>query len=156
MLLFEHPVNVARETAGKRAVNSVWFEGGGTYPPRDPSPSIHTWANDATITALAAFAGNPARPMPESLATCLDHASSDQTLVVALEAPIDVDAVERAFAAPARSALERGAIEAVTIVADGDGGALSWRAQRPSLWSRMTGRFGDRDLARHLTVVEDR
>jgi hypothetical protein len=66
-----------------------------------------------------------------------------------------VDAVERAFAEPARSTLDRGGIERVTIVADGDGGARSWSAQRPSFWSRMTGRFADRDLARHL-AVEDR
>jgi len=33
MLLHEHPANVARESSGEAAVNSIWLSGGGVMPP---------------------------------------------------------------------------------------------------------------------------
>jgi hypothetical protein len=150
MLLFEHPVNVARERDGKPPANSVWFEGGGTMPVRDAADaptSIRTWTDDATVGALAVFAGSAAQPLPGSLDPVLADAAHDETLVVALDAPIDIDHIERAFAAPALAALERGAQDAVTIVADGAHTALVWRAQRPSMWSRVAIRLAKPDVA---------
>ena len=155
MLLFEHPVNVAREQAAKLPANSVWLEYGGTRAARTPSHAIRTWTDNATVAALAAFARSPAQPLPASVAECLANAEHDET-VVAFAGPVDVDAVERAFARPALHALARGTVDTVTIVADGGGVALSWRAERPSLWSRWTRRFGERDLAANLALAEDR
>jgi len=147
MLLFEHPVNVAREHQGKLPANSVWFEGGGVLPTRGAATaSIRTWTSASTIVALALFAGAAAQPLPESLDSILAHADRGETLVVAFDAPVDIDYVERAFAAPAWTALDRGAIDAVTIVADGTGESLAWRTTRPPLWNRIAGRFAKADF----------
>ncbi len=149
MLLFEHPVNVAREHEGKRPANSVWFETGGVLPVRsavDTVARVRTWTDAAAIAALALFAGAPAQPLPSSLDTVLADAAREDALVVAFDAPVDIDHVERAFATPAWAALERGALDAVTIVADGTGEALVWRSTRPSLWTRIAARIAQPDV----------
>jgi hypothetical protein len=151
MLLFEHPVNVARARAGRPPVNSVWFEYGGTMPVRDAAVEpVETWSNDATIAALAAFAGNPARPAPASLDAA--QPKRDATSAIAIDPPIDLEAFDRAFAAAALAALERGALDSVAVVSDGAGAALEWTATRPSRWSRWTRRFDRRDLAQLLSA----
>ncbi len=150
MLLFEHPVNLARERDGKPPANSVWFEGGGTMPSRERAagPVIRTWCDrDDTVAALAAFAGHPARPLPGSLDPVIAGAARNDTLVVAFDDPIDIEQIERLFAAPARNALDRGVVDGVTIIADGAGAALVWRSQRPSLWMRISSRFSQPDVA---------
>jgi len=149
MLLFEHPVNVARDREGKRPANSVWLEFGGVLPARHDARAnehVRTWTDAAAIAALARFAGADEQPVPSSLDSVLVNARRDQVLVVALDATIDIDRVEHAFAAPAWAALARGTLDAVTIVVDGDGEALVFRSVRPSLWSRVSGRFAQPDV----------
>ncbi len=154
MLLFEHPVNVTREREGKPPANSVWLEYGGTLQARATSThAIRTWSDDATAAALAAFAATPARSLPRSLAPVLADAAHDDASVVAFDAPVDLDAFEHDFAAPALDALLHGDLDGVVIVSDGDGAAIEWTAGRPSRWSRWTGRFAGRDLA---TIVNAR
>jgi hypothetical protein len=38
MVLYHHPVNEAREAAGKPTINGIWFWGGGTMPEPPPLP----------------------------------------------------------------------------------------------------------------------
>jgi hypothetical protein len=67
MLFSGHPVNVAREEAGKPPINSVWFWGGGSLPAgiRSPYSSVH--ANDAFASGLAHLASVRLAPLPQSL-----------------------------------------------------------------------------------------
>ena len=123
MLLHEHPVNVERERAGQAPANSVWFSCGGTMPrPPAPAVSIRTFAAAGIAAALAAHAGSPARALPGHLGTAREDAPGASAIVVALEPAIDIAALERAWAAPARDALARGAFDAVTLLAERQGG----------------------------------
>ncbi len=68
MLLFEHPVNQAREARGELPVNSLWLWGGGCLP-AVPTPTILTtaaalYSNDADVGALGRFCGVEPAAMP--------------------------------------------------------------------------------------------
>jgi len=148
MLLHEHPVNLERERAGQLPANSVWFSCGGTMPqPPVPAVAMRTFAPPGIAAALAAHAGSPARPLPGHLGLAREHAGGAESIVVALEGALDVAALERSWAAPARDALAGGALDSVTLLADDRGDAVVWRARRPGLWQRYAGRRKRRDLA---------
>ena len=63
MLLFEHPVNQAREARGELPVNSLWLWGGGCLP-AVPKAAIALYSNDAEVRALGRFCGVEATVMP--------------------------------------------------------------------------------------------
>ena len=63
MLLFEHPVNQAREARGELPVNSLWLWGGGCLP-AVPKPAVTLYSNDAEVRALGRFCGVEAAAMP--------------------------------------------------------------------------------------------
>jgi len=64
MLLHEHPVNLARESRGELAINSVWIWGGGVMPPVPGRHFSHVFATNPLATALATCAGLDALPVP--------------------------------------------------------------------------------------------
>ena len=68
MLLFEHPVNQAREARGELPVNSLWLWGGGCLPtspnPAGPKTATALYSNDAEVNPLGRFCGLEAAPMP--------------------------------------------------------------------------------------------
>src|SRR4029453_5152067 len=55
MLLHAHPVNAAREAAGKPPVNGVWLSEGGILPPS--VAGVRTFAESGIAVALAQHAG---------------------------------------------------------------------------------------------------
>jgi hypothetical protein len=148
MLLHEHPVNIERERAGRSPANSIWFSCGGTLPPPPVATvSIRTFAAAGIATTLAAHVGSSARALPGHLGAARDDAGGAASIVVALEPALDVAAVERSWAAPARNALAGGALDAVTLLADDMGDAVVWHARRPGLWQHFAGRYKRHDLA---------
>ena len=68
MLLFEHPVNQAREARGELPVNSLWLWGGGCLPavpkPAIPKTAMALYSNDADVGALGRFCGVETAAMP--------------------------------------------------------------------------------------------
>lgn len=69
MLLHEHPVNEARESAGKVAANSVWLSGGGAMP---QFKALHhdidlIMANGVFYQGLAQLAKTPYKTLPANL-----------------------------------------------------------------------------------------
>jgi hypothetical protein len=154
MLLHEHPVNAERERKGQAPANGVWLSCGGTRPVRGrDSKAIRTWANDGIATALAAHGGTPAHTLPDALDAVLAKATDSDTIIVALDAPLDVAAVEHAWAAPAWAALARGMLAAVTLIANGGDDAIAWTARRPGLWQRLVGGFATHDLGALLEAA---
>ena len=153
MLLHQHPVNAARERDGKAPANSLWFSEGGTMPPRSRiADGIRTFANDGVATALAVYADSPARPVPEALHAAQAAADDAATTVVALHTPLDLDAVEHGWAAPAWTALVERKLDAVTMLVDGGDEAFAWTARRPTLRQRIALHFARHDLATLLAM----
>ena len=138
MLLHGHPVNAAREAAGRAVANGVWvYEGGRMPPPTGAARAVATFADRGIAVALARHGGASARTVPAAFDAALSAATGAQTIVVVLAAPPDIAVVERAWACPAWLALARGRLQAVTIVADGGDGAVAWTARRPGSWRRL-------------------
>jgi hypothetical protein len=152
MLLHEHPVNVARADEARPAANSVWFWGGGTYPP-PARTAVRTFAHGDLVQALAAHAGEPAQPLPRDLDLALANSHASERVVIAFDAPLDLDAIERSWAAPAWSALARGRAASVTLVAGGDDAAAVSTTRRPGAWQRLAARVRTPDLAAQLARV---
>jgi hypothetical protein len=74
MLLFEHPANVARESLGEPAVNSIWLSAGGKMP--QVLPSLNNidviFADSIFYQGLAKLAGVPCQEVPISLTNILN------------------------------------------------------------------------------------
>jgi hypothetical protein len=60
MLLHEHPLNQARERAGRLSVNSVWISGSGAWPLADPHPNPHPQVQVASALREPALNDDPA------------------------------------------------------------------------------------------------
>jgi hypothetical protein len=145
MLLHEHPVNVERERAGRAQVSSLWFSEGGTLPPR-ATATIAMFATDGTASALAAYAGTPARSLPADFRHAQAEAGSVDSIVIVPDRVFDVASVDHAWAGPARDALAAGSLDSFQLIGEDAGDAVIWRARRPGLWQRIAGRFQARDL----------
>jgi hypothetical protein len=136
MLLFEHPVNVAREARGAPVVNSVWFWGGGQLPRPTTAIDLVLVTDDEAMSQLGEFAG--ARVLPVArfddavaspvarvllvLASDNEHAQQEDAIVTT---------VERAFAARRYAGL--------AVVFVGNDRQLRLVCKRPSLWQRLVG-----------------
>jgi len=154
MMLFTHPVSVAREQAGRAGANGVWFSTGGTRPrPAEPVASMATFAGDDLAAALAAHVGGAAQPLPGHIDAAIARANSAQSMVVSFAAPADFEMIDRAFAAPAADALARNEMACVTVIADGRGSVLQWTARRPRWTARVAGRFTRPDIATLLDAA---
>jgi hypothetical protein len=119
-----------------------------------PAPSIRTYATAGIAAALAHFIGQPAHaPRAHLDATLLDAGTTDSIDVV-LDGAVEMAALERSWAAPARAALARGSLREVTVLCDDAGDAVIWRAGRPGPWQRLLGRYRTHDLAALLDAAE--
>lgn len=126
MVLHAHPVNEAREAAGRPPVNGVWLWGGG----RDPGPVARRFAAVASRDPLAralARAGGAALADPPSADALLAAADGGDALA-ALDGLTGaaqygdgqgfreaLAALERDWCAPLRAALERRRVTGVSI-----------------------------------------
>lgn len=154
MMLFTHPITAARERAGRAVANGVWFSTGGTRPPRaGTAPSIATFSDDELALALAMHVGAAPRPLPARLDAAIEDAGSARSIVVSFATPLDFELIDRTFAAPAAQSLARGALESVTVIADGAGSAARWTALRPRWTERVASRFTRSDLASLLAAA---
>lgn len=149
MLLFEHPLNRARESAGLAPVNGVWLWGGGTLQTTDGRSRIAMLYADAALArGLARGAGVPVAPIPRSFDALHGAAPLGapplSPALVWLEAidPADgpdlarrLAAIDRDWVAPAARALPAGSL--LELVMTGRGKALRFSAARPSLAQRL-------------------
>jgi hypothetical protein len=146
MLLFEHPVNVAREAAGRAVVNSVWFWGGGASVAGDPRSRIAVLYADAWLPReLAGAARVACAAVPASLDALRDK-SSRSPAAVWIEPPAASEpaqlanwlgVVERDWAVPARGAFHNGTVKGLDIVALGRSKAVRFSGRRLSLARRL-------------------
>jgi len=139
VFLHNHPVNQAREAAGERMVNSLWFWGGGTLPDKVVAPALIVRAEDRLTRGLARAAGI----RPDGLTGRLP--SQDAFIVVdALFRPglyLDIDAwrsalteLESQWFKPLLAALKSRKLARLRITVPGDRTTLELRLATYDLW----------------------
>jgi hypothetical protein len=144
MLLHEHALG-----ARAHPVNGLWFSGGGVLPQPADAGSTRGGMRVAAVPSrdgdvargLARLGGRDAdawRDLDSAIAAAGDAAK----LVVVLPRRDGSTEAEGAGAslAAAWSALERGTIDRLDLVADGRGVAATWSMARPSFWRRIAPR----------------
>ncbi len=148
MLLFEHPVNVAREAAGRAPVNGVWVWGGGEPLKAPAHPRIAAlYADDWLARELARGAGVPASAAPASL-DALRFQSTLSPALVQLAAPLVADnsqsplahwlsTLEQQWIKPAAGAFHVGTISELDVVLTGRAKTVRYRARRLTLARRL-------------------
>lgn len=165
ILLHRHPVNMAREAAGRPPANTLWFWGEGALsaprtPPDPPWRSI-AW-NDPAAAGLARFAAVGSGPAPETWAALEARGGGKGPLLVVLEDLIGprrgrdalawsaaLEGLEDRWFAPLGAALRAGRVAALSLVAPGDAGTLRLEAAPGDRW-----RFWRRPLP--LAALADR
>ena len=158
MLLHEHAINSAREARGEATVSGVWFWGGGRLADTGAMPCT-------VVTAASGGPGDLARGIAlhghgafatlqpgEGLMPAMTRASAfaaahrdDPTIVlVVLPAVADSSMLETNWLAPAMDQLDRHRIEALHVIADGNGNTATWTANAPAFWRRVAARTARR------------
>lgn len=144
IVLHNHATNQARESAGQRTINSLWFWGSGNLPASATAPCPVVLARDPLAVGLARLAG--LAPQPPGKA---DELAGDSLVVLdALRRPalqLDLDGwrealatLERDWFAPLAAQLG-GKLQTLRITAPGDraGFELEVRAgQRWKFWRK--------------------
>jgi hypothetical protein len=142
MLLFEHPVNHARESSRRSPVNYVWMWGGGTLRAGDPAaPAAAVFTQAALLRDLARAVGTGAAKAPGSFAAFRAASPGASALVWLddLEAPDlqeQLTAFDSDWAAPMERALDKRELD-VTLVIAGSGAALSFTPRASGTMKRL-------------------
>jgi hypothetical protein len=140
MLLFEHPVNLRRETQRLAAVNSIWCWAGGTLPPAPVKSELRIFTDQREVAQLGAFA--QATLLPAAALDVEIDTSKASALFVAPFAVADLRAALAPAQALAQRFLER-RLGALTLILTGRGRQVRLHARRPSrpqaLWQRLAG-----------------
>jgi hypothetical protein len=143
MLLHEHPANAARAARGRVPVTGIWISDGGRLGEAmvDAGPAIFAAAGRTGDVArgVARLHGNVARDPPPEFAAL--HECDDAIVVLDQSSAANASHVDHRWLSPAVAALERGSLSTLTLLADGNGAAAAWRAQRPSWLRRAHARF---------------
>lgn len=143
MLLFEHPLNQAREARGELCVSGVWVYGGGVLPAPSAVAMPTLFADDAAARGLAALNGSPCHEVPQALGAVLQ----DDAPLVWLVPGESADAVINALPL-LRQALRGGSLHQLVLnIALGDRVLQCrlgkwdtyklWRKSRP--WTEVLG-----------------
>lgn len=162
ILLHRHPVNTAREAAGRPTANTLWLWGEGALPARRTArtpPWRRLRWNDPTARGLATLAGIDCGAVPgrftelgiggDPVLVVLDDLSDFRRGRDALNWQGALERLEAEWFGPLEAALRARRIEALHIVAPGDAGTLRLEATPMDRW-----RFWRRPLP--LAVLADR
>ena len=146
MFLHNHPVNEARQAAGKPVVNSLWLWGAGKLNRPKPGNFTAVWTDDALATGLARACGAPVHPLPAGLDKLLALASSGTDQLVVLDSLLPGvlyedsagwrttwEALEKDWFAPLRAALGK-PVDRLEIVAPTIYGEVAWSLRGRDRW----------------------
>lgn len=139
VLLHNHPLNVAREEAGRPTANSLWPWGAGVLPIAASAPAHAMYADHPLARGLARLAGLPCHAVPEegvpqegfvlleglaAAAHALDlHAWRDK-----------VTEMERRWFQPLLAALKSGQVKQLRLTTLGDEGIAAVTVEAGQLW----------------------
>lgn len=146
MLLFEHPVNQARESRGELSINSVWFWGGGNMPQSIQAPYTHIWSDHDLPHALATATDLNHSELPAHADEWLQIGAAGNHLMV-LDALLGkakyrnahgwrntLQDLEKNWFSPLYNALRKGKINQLTITALNETSSQDFVIMRANLW----------------------
>lgn len=146
MFLHGHPINEARASLGRPAVNSLWLWGAGCLPDMGACSHDGVWSKDPLALGLARSCGIPAHPRPECLDALLAHTApkSDHLVVLdQLQGPVIYEdskgwreamiQLEANWFAPLKAAIGKN-VSAVTLIAPTIYGLLTWEVKSNARW----------------------
>lgn len=161
MLLFEHPVNHAREASGRSPVNYIWMWGGGTLrTAKRAAPVAAVFTQAALLGDLARAVGAGTAKAPGSFAAFRVASPAAPALVWLdeLNTPDlqeQLGAFDSAWAAPLERALDKQEL-GVTLVIAGSGAALSFTPRASGTMQRLRRRWSTPpNLSALLTAQAD-
>ena len=139
MLLHEHAINQAREERGQAPVSGVWLSGGGRLDDvATPALTLvlaESGEHGDLARGLAHRAGLSADTLPPAIAAILERTSDPFEGLAAMRPTTDAAQAAQFgvdWLQPAVDALARGRLDALQLIADGHGAAVTWRAKRRS------------------------
>jgi hypothetical protein len=146
MLLYEHPINHARESRGELTINSIWFWGGGNMPQSIQSAYTHIWSNHELPRALALASNKNYSKTPSDANDWLQPAMTGNHLIV-LDALLAKAKYRDAYSwrealrdmetnwfSPLYAALRKGKINQFTITTLNETSSHEFIITRPNLW----------------------
>lgn len=172
MLLHEHPVNAAREAAGRAPVSGIWFWGGGTLATtldsrlRGDDEGLHKFVDDIKLYAcrgregdlvrgVARWSGVEPSPTGAGWNPIANAHPPDSHVIVALPAlqsERDLPSLVEGWIDPALRALRQGQLGKLRLVADAGELAAIWSVLRPSLLAQILSRSsGSKFVKPHLS-----
>lgn len=141
VLLHNHPLNAAREAAGRATANSLWPWGAGVLPAGAVAPAPQVLADHPLARGLARLAGVPAAPLPPRAQDAVLHSL---TLLETLsESAQSLDAaawrsglaeLEGRWFAPSLAALKARRIHGLRLTALGDDATVDLTLDAGHLW----------------------
>ena len=146
MLLYEHPLNLAREARGELAINGIWFWGGGTMPQSINSPYTQVWANAVLPQSLALANATSHADLPPTAAAWRQSATTGSHLAIldTLSSRAQYDnaygwrenlkKLELEWFGPLLIALKQGKLEKLTITTIDDRSSKNFSITSHDLW----------------------
>jgi hypothetical protein len=146
MFLYEHPLNLARETRGELAINSIWPWGGGTMPQSIGSPYTHVWSNAVLPKSLALATTTNHADLPPTAAAWQHAATTGNHLVIldtlsgkaqygdAYGWRESLNKFELEWFGPLLTALKQGELEKLTLTTVGERSIKSFSITSYDLW----------------------
>ena len=146
MLLYEHPLNQAREQRGDLAINGIWLWGGGVIPKFVTSPYTHVWSNDVFPRSLARACGANHTELPVSLGSLQQQNKPGRHLVFldSLHGKYEygdaygwresLKELEKEWFEPALNMLKNNIINQVTITTINKGEAINFSITKNNLY----------------------
>lgn len=130
MLLHEHPVNQARESAEKLAINSLWLWGGGRLPQSVPQTPARIITTQPLVRGLALLASRQSESWP---VTSLEQFAEGESLLALGMSDFGDDAgrLEKQLIMPLWRALASGRVGEIRCYA---GGSRLFVLSRNSAW----------------------
>ncbi|HJV26373.1 MAG TPA: hypothetical protein VJ673_11840 [Aromatoleum sp.] len=140
VVLHNHPVNQARENAGRRPANSLWLWGAGELAPAATKPTAAVQTREPLTRGLARAAGID--PMPPDRTAALKGETVvvlDSLLKPALQLDIDhwrntLVGLEQEWFGPLADALRNRRVRGLRLTAPGDRGTLELTVRASDNW----------------------
>lgn len=140
VLLHNHPVNQAREAAGRRPANSLWFWGAGTLAPNSVSPPPAVQSFEPLARGLAR-AGKVEPTAPDAASALRQDTAIVLDTLLPAARQLDLDAwhanlaiVERDWFAPLATALRDRRLQTLTLTAPGDRSTVELEVRCGDRW----------------------